>query len=188
MSPFDVTAVYPLVSQGTTYAQSASNAISWKNNVTAEAASIQSVRLDLGTGSANSVSTLYTLDTLAYPASTCYGWTPAANLSTSSNYTIIFTGLDGSGNTVSINYCTWFAIAYNGIAPTATQCPTGTTVEYLNSVSNSSSAAATTAQTATSAASVATTPTKTGAATLSFHSHSSFVVLALASLAAVALF
>ncbi|KAJ3060780.1 hypothetical protein HDU99_005788 [Rhizoclosmatium hyalinum] len=121
--PESVAAVYPLVSQGTVYGVGETNALSWTNNVTASA-DIVNVRLDLGTGSATSVTTLYSVVTLPWPATSCYEWTPAADLSTTAQYTFTFQGLDKNNKTISTNYVTWFNIAAPGSAgyPAATKC------------------------------------------------------------------
>ncbi|KAJ3054471.1 hypothetical protein HDU99_007769 [Rhizoclosmatium hyalinum] len=81
VSPWDVAAVYPLVSQNSFFGIGEKNAVSWTNNASNPlTASIASLSLVLGTGSANNVQELYPIGALAFPASTCFTWTPTANL------------------------------------------------------------------------------------------------------------
>ncbi|KAJ3061332.1 hypothetical protein HDU98_002758 [Podochytrium sp. JEL0797] len=127
MSAQDVAAVYPLVGQNTFFGIGETNAINWTNNVTNPlTAPIVAMQIVLGTGSTNQVQNLYPLATVAYPAATCYEWTPTANL-TNPQYTLTFNGLDVKGATVSTNYVTWFKLAAAGSAefPAATTCAGG---------------------------------------------------------------
>ncbi|KAI9339991.1 hypothetical protein BDR26DRAFT_861933 [Obelidium mucronatum] len=161
VDPQSVATVWPLVPQGSIYGIGEKNAIAWQNNVTNPlTAPIASLRLELGTGSANSVQTLYTVATVPWPATDCYEWTPNATLTAgATNYTFIFTGLDKNGATIATNYCTWFNIAANGTAgyPVATTCagisqgngqapiaaaPTTTTTTAATVVTTSKSSAA----------------------------------------------
>ncbi|KAI9324989.1 hypothetical protein BDR26DRAFT_1014313 [Obelidium mucronatum] len=125
VSPWDVSAVWPMVGQGSYYGIGIGNAFQWTNNDTnALTAPITTLSLVLGTGSANQVTELYELASLPFPATTCFEWTPTANLTTNNNYTIVWKGMDKNKILVSVNYCTWFNLAARGdpTFPAATSC------------------------------------------------------------------
>ncbi|KAJ3022612.1 UNVERIFIED_CONTAM: hypothetical protein HDU68_009021 [Siphonaria sp. JEL0065] len=163
VDPQSVATVWPLVPQGSIYGIGETNAIAWTNNVTNPlTAPIVSLKLELGTvltvdlnqGAANAVTTLYTVATVAWPATSCYQWTPSATLTAgNTNYTFIFSGLDKNGGLVATNYCTWFNLAANG----TTGYPAATTCDNINTNSGLESPVATSAAKTTTAATVATT-------------------------------
>ncbi|KAJ3011585.1 UNVERIFIED_CONTAM: hypothetical protein HDU68_001606 [Siphonaria sp. JEL0065] len=105
VDPQSVATVWPLVPQGSIYGIGETNAIAWTNNVTNPlTAPIVSLKLELGTGAANAVSTLYTVATVAWPATSCYQWIPDAALTAgNTNYTFIFSVLDKNGGLVLLH-------------------------------------------------------------------------------------
>ncbi|KAJ3065725.1 hypothetical protein HDU98_010890 [Podochytrium sp. JEL0797] len=124
MNAQEVAAVYPLVGQNAFFGIGQTNAITWTNNVTNPLTEpIVTMQIVLGTGSTNQITDLYPLASVAFPATTCYEWTPTANL-TNPRYTLTFNGMDVTGTVVSTNYVTWFGLAAVGSRnyPAATTC------------------------------------------------------------------
>ncbi|KAJ3024609.1 UNVERIFIED_CONTAM: hypothetical protein HDU68_007982 [Siphonaria sp. JEL0065] len=162
-------AVYPKVSQDTTFGLSETNAISWSNTQSANTASIVSMTLWLGTGTGNIVTDLYSVASVAYPNTTCYTWIPASDLSPSQTYTLTFKGSDAAGNIVSVDYVTWFKVATSASAsyPQATACP-GDSTSVITAIPASTTSSIRTSTTTTlpkTSSSSTTTTTTTNKAT-----------------------
>ncbi|KAJ3266580.1 hypothetical protein HDU77_000131 [Chytriomyces hyalinus] len=174
LEAMDVYAVTPLSTSATVYKQGSANAVQWTiaNAGSVNTTNIVSMDVWLGTGSGNNVNNLYQINTLPYPATTCFEWIPASNLTTSDNYTIIWQGMDSKGTLLSYNFCTWFKVGAASSADVVAACPAGstgagtqlptsapvTTVASGSSVSGTSAAAS-----ASASAAVSTTTIKSDA-------------------------
>ncbi|KAJ3031138.1 UNVERIFIED_CONTAM: hypothetical protein HDU68_006269 [Siphonaria sp. JEL0065] len=145
--------VYPFVSRGSTFGLSETNKISWRNTQTPP--DIVNMELWLGTGSSVSVTDLYLLTTVPFPSTTCYTFSPGADLDTGKQYTITIRGVGDS------NY------------PSATACPAQSASAVKPMTSTATTKVPTTAKAATResakahSASVTTSSIKTKTVTIS---------------------
>ncbi|KAJ3263391.1 hypothetical protein HDU77_010759 [Chytriomyces hyalinus] len=148
LEAMDVYAITPASTSATVYQQGSANAVQWTiaNAGSANTSNIVSMDVWLGTGefvycrtidkkqepdkqlsagTGNVVNNLYQIKTLPYPATTCFEWTPASNLTAADNYTIIWQGLDSKGALLSYNFCTWFKIGAAASSDVVPTCPAG---------------------------------------------------------------
>ncbi|KAJ3399238.1 hypothetical protein CcCBS67573_g01718 [Chytriomyces confervae] len=127
LEAMDVYAITPASTSATVYQQGSANAVQWTiaNAGSANTSNIVSMDVWLGTGTGNVVNNLYQIKTLPYPATTCFEWTPASNLTAADNYTIIWQGLDSKGTLLSYNFCTWFKIGAAASSDVVPTCPAG---------------------------------------------------------------
>ncbi|KAJ3236355.1 hypothetical protein HDU81_010846 [Chytriomyces hyalinus] len=162
LEAMDVYAITPASTSATVYQQGASNAVQWTiaNAGSANTSSIVSMEVWLGTGTGNAVTNLYQIKTLPYPATTCFEWTPASNLTAADTYTIIWQGVDAKGTLLSYNFCTWFKIGAAPSSDVVPTCPAGSINSAAPAVQTTTEAAATTsAPVSAVAAAVATATT-----------------------------
>ncbi|KAI8845618.1 hypothetical protein BJ741DRAFT_703030 [Chytriomyces cf. hyalinus JEL632] len=127
LEAMDVYAITPASTSATVYQQGSVNAVQWTiaNAGSANTSNIVSMDVWLGTGTGNIVNNLYQIKTLPYPATTCFEWTPASNLTAADNYTIIWQGMDSKGALLSYNFCTWFKIGAAASSDVVPICPAG---------------------------------------------------------------